>query len=214
MFKRDFELLNEKYNKEVLKENLGLGPQAISSDHENLTKVEHMCPYAVKGCKCNSCDECKANQSKEEGCEECGGDCGTEKENTDSDSYMAKQLLYRTFKLAAMLYGLMTGGQKVEAWVLSKITNAHDNLNSAFSYKDFEKFKQEMLNAGGLKGMGPITSDADIQPITVDEQAEIDLINSINLGSDALLKLIKLFLTKESKETKEIVLTEVIKSLS
>jgi len=194
MFKRDFELLNEKYNKEVVKEDLGLGPQAISNTVPtpiNLKKI-----------------------GKDENCEECGGECGVEKEDTDSDSYMAKQLLYRTFKLAAMLYGLMSGGQKVEAWVLSKITNAHDNLNSAFGYKDFEKFKQEILNAGGLKGMSPISNSTDIQPITVDEQAEIDLINSINLGSDALLKLIKLFLTKESKETKEIVLTEVIKSLS
>lgn len=210
MFRRDFELLNEKYHKEVFNEDLGLGPKAISSDHTNLTKVEHMCPYSVKGCKCNGCVECKANQGKEEGCEECGGECGVDKENTDSDSYMAKQLLYRTFKLAAMLYGLMNSGQKVEAWVLSKITNAHDNLNSAFGYKDFEKFKQEMLNAGGLAAM----SGDSVTPISVDEQAEIDLINSINLGSDALLKLIKVLLTKESKETKEIVLTEVIKSLS
>lgn len=212
MFKKDYELLNEAYDK-LFKEFAGsigaqgdnapgTGPSPVQLKKIDLPKVH--CPYAAKGCTCDKCSECKENHIKkgEENCEECGGMCGVEKEDPESDSYMAKQLLFRIFKISSMLYGLMKGGTNVEAWVLSKITNAHDNLASAFNYKDFESFKEKLGSIGGLD-----------QPVNVTEETEIDLFNAINSGGDALLKLIKYFLAHESLECKEAVLTEVIKML-
>lgn len=211
MFSKDYHLLNEAYDKLLQKEFAGsIGIKGDNAPGSGLTPVQvkkvdmpdNHCPHAAKGCKCNKCKECVANQSKEEDCEECGGMCGVEKEDPESDSYMAKQLLFRIFKISSMLYGLMKGGSNVEAWVLSKITNAHDNLASAFNYKDFESFKEKLGAMGGLD-----------QPMSVNEETEIDLFNAINSGGDALIKLIRYFLSKESTENKEAVLTEVIKML-
>ena len=136
---------------------------------------------------------------EDENCEECGGMCGCEDENTDSDAYMAKQLIFRIFKLASMLYPLMRGGSEVEAWVLDKISKAHDNLNSVFGYKDFESFKEKIKMMGGL----------DVQQ----EETEIDLYNAINKGGDDLILNLKHVLSKESRETKEKLFLEVIKQL-
>lgn len=211
MFSKDYHLLNEAYDKLLQKEFAGsIGIKGDNAPGAGLTPVQvkkvdmpsSHCPHAEKGCKCNKCKECVANQSNEEDCEECGGMCGIEKEDPESDSYMAKQLLFRIFKISSMLYGLMKGGSNVEAWVLSKITNAHDNLASAFNYKDFESFKEKLGAMGGLD-----------QPMSVNEETEIDLFNAINSGGDALIKLIRYFLSKESTENKEAVLTEVIKML-
>lgn len=156
------------------------------------------CEYAVKGCSCNGCAQCKANKESED-CEECGGTCGVEVEDTDSDVYMAKQLVYRIFKLSTMIYSLLVKGgcdSKVEAWVLDKISKAHDNLNSVFGYKDFEDFKKTIQSMGGLY-----------------EETEIDLYNAVNRGGDELITALKKILSKESKETKHQVFAEVIKLL-
>jgi hypothetical protein len=156
------------------------------------------CEYAAKGCKCGNCTQCTMNKDSEN-CEECGGACGVEKEDSDSDTYMAKQLLYRTFKLSSMIYSLMAKGgcdAKVEAWVLDKISKAHDNLNSVFGYKDFEDFKNSISSMGGLY-----------------EETEMDLYNALNSGGDQLIQALKHVLKKESKETKQQVFAEVIKLL-
>ena len=136
---------------------------------------------------------------EDENCEECGGICGSEEEHTDSDAYMAKQLIFRIFKLASMLYPLMRNGTEVEAWVLDKISKAHDNLNSVFGYKDFESFKEKIKMMGGL----------DVQQ----EETEIDLYNAINKGGDDLILNLKHVLNRESRETKEKLFLEVIKQL-
>jgi hypothetical protein len=136
---------------------------------------------------------------EDENCEECGGICGCEDENTDSDAYMAKQLIFRIFKLASMLYPLMRNGTEVEAWVLDKISKAHDNLNSVFGYKDFESFKEKIKMMGGM----------DVQQ----EETEIDLYNAINKGGDDLILNLKHVLNRESRETKEKLFLEVIKQL-
>jgi len=136
---------------------------------------------------------------EDENCEECGGMCGCEEEHTDSDAYMAKQLIFRIFKLASMLYPLMRNGSEVEAWVLDKISKAHDNLNSVFGYKDFESFKEKIKMMGGL----------DVQQ----EETEIDLYNAINKGGDDLILNLKHVLNRESRETKEKLFLEVIKQL-
>jgi|LauGreDrversion2_6_1035139.scaffolds.fasta_scaffold01082_4 hypothetical protein len=140
-----------------------------------------------------------AEAEEDENCEECGGACGCEDENTDSDAYMAKQLIFRIFKLASMLYPLMRNGTEIEAWVLDKISKAHDNLNSVFGYKDFENFKEKIKMMGGL----------NVQQ----EETEIDLYNAINKGGDDLILNLKHVLNRESRETKEKLFLEVIKQL-
>lgn len=156
------------------------------------------CEFAAKGCKCGKCSQCAANRQAED-CEECGGACGVEKEDTDSDTYMAKQLIYRIFKLSNMIYGLMVKAgceAKVEAWVLDKISKAHDSLNSVFGYKDYEDFKKTVQSMGGLY-----------------EETEIDLYNAISKGGDNLVDALKHILKKESIETRQQVFAEVIKLL-
>jgi hypothetical protein len=174
-------------------------PQASTIKKMEDEEVNKICAAKGGNCKCGGCEACVENQENNEDCEECGGACGVEQEDTDSDTYMAKQLVYRIFKLSTMIYGLMVKAgceAKVEAWVLDKISKAHDNLNSVFGYKDFEDFKKSIQSMGGLY-----------------EETEIDLYNAFNRGGDDLIKALKNVLSKESKETKQQVFAEVIKLL-
>ena len=93
---------------------------------------------------------------------------------------------------------MVKGGcdQRVEAWVLDKISKAHDNLNSVFGYKDFEDFKKSVQSMGGLY-----------------EETELDLYNAFNKGGNDLINALKGILSKESRETKQQVFAEVIKLL-
>jgi len=238
MFKRDFELLNEAYAKQVNELNMGPGAQTGPSEGlspEKKVKINKLVKDGVAGvatgipstygmkkqiavqvpaastapnqpaaaATATSPAATVPHQAEEieddENCEECGGACGCEQEDTDSDSYMAKQLIYRIFKLSAMLYPLMKSGSNIEAWVLSKITNAHDQLNSVFNYKDFDSFKSQIA---AMNGIG-----------AVQEETEIDLYNAIITGGDDLLNSLKHKLKKESKETKEKLFLEVLKLL-
>jgi hypothetical protein len=174
-------------------------PQATKITPIEDEEVNKICAAKGGNCKCGGCTACIANQKNQEDCEECGGACGAEQEDTDSDTYMAKQLVYRIFKLSTMIYSLMVKAgceAKVEAWVLDKISKAHDNLNSVFGYKDFEDFKKSVQAMGGLY-----------------EETEMDLYNAINQGGDSLIHALKGILKKESKETKHQVFAEVIKLL-
>jgi hypothetical protein len=202
MFRNDYNLINEAYDN--LKEFTG--SMGVNGDNapgsglspEKIKKVIVTAPINKPGTK--NPQPAKITPVKDsEGCEECGGACGVEKEDTDSDTYMAKQLCYRIFKLATMMYGLLAKGgcdAKVEAWVLSKITNAHDSLNSVFGYKDFEDFKKSIQSMGGFY-----------------EETELDLYNALNKGGTDLISVIRDVLKRESKETKQQVFAEVIKLL-
>lgn len=204
MFRKDAELLTEAYLNKI-SENLG--PNMEDGPSENLSTVK---PALIKK-KILTPPERPCNKDMEEeqeDCEECGGECGAQKEDTDSDSYMAKQLLYRIFKLATMIYPLIKGENHVEAWVLDKISKAHDNLSSVFGYKDFEQFKNAMMSMGGI-GAEPITGGLREEA----EESEIDLFNAINSGGENLLKNLEKLLKRESKETKEKIFLEVIKQL-
>jgi len=235
MFKKDYELLNEAYDKRVMELNMGQrvqdGPSEGLSPEKRIkitakkivkdgvvTKgvsepmkrmVTAQIPAAaagtqtgtqtnqpVTGAQAAAPGQAEETLEDDENCEECGGACGASQEDTDSDAYMAKQLIYRIFKLSSMLYPLIRSNDKVEAWVLDKLSKAHDNLNSAFSYKDFEQFKNTLLAAGGLQ-----------------EETEIDLYNAISRGGDSLIDNIKKVLHKESREVKEKLFVEIIKQL-
>lgn len=241
MFKKDFELLNEAYAKQVNELNMGPGAQTGPSEGlspEKRVKINKLVKDGVAGVAgvatgappaygikkqiavqvpaagtapnqppttatatgpAAAVPQQAEEREDNENCEECGGMCGAEHEDTDSDSYMAKQLIYRIFKLSAMLYPLMKSGSNIEAWVLSKITNAHDQLNSVFNYKDFDSFKSQIA---AMNGIG-----------AVQEETEIDLYNAIITGGDDLLNSLKHKLKKESKETKEKLFLEVLKLL-
>lgn len=203
MFARDFNALNDLYNTKIINENVGLGPHADNQDvaptPNKISKIvipkrpcgenEEHCTHAEKGCKCSGCGECKANQSPSEDCE------GHNPETYDSNGKMSRQLLFRVFKLSAMLHDLLNGKENVEAWVLSKITNAHDQLESVFGYEDYEK----MLNpAHGMCGDN------------FEESNEEELYSAISKGGDVLLKRLNDVLKRESAENLEKVLLETI----
>lgn len=222
MFRRDFEQLNEAYNNKINEFTGSMGIQGDNSPGVGLspdkiqgvklpqksqkvlvtTPINKPGTQAPKGSTITPIgNENPHNNNQENGedCEECGGSCGAETEDTDSETYMAKQLVYRIFKLSTMIYSLMVKGgcdQKVEAWVLDKISKAHDNLNSVFGYKDFEDFKKSVQSMGGLY-----------------EETELDLYNAFNKGGNDLINALKGILSKESKETRQQVFAEVIKLL-
>ena len=201
MFAKDFHLLNEIYNNKVYSE-MNVGPKGDNEDvtptPNNIVKMrvpertcmkgegEEHCAAAAKGCKCGGCPECKENQKPSEDCE------GFDATTYDSNSKMSRQLLYRIHKLSAMLHDLLNNKDNVEAWVLSKITNAHDQLQSAFGYEDYEN----ALNAQGFS--------------EVEENNEEALINAINLGGDNVIATLRKALKRESREVLEKVLLETI----
>jgi hypothetical protein len=207
MFAKDFDAFNNLYNDKIIKESIGLGPRAdqdIVPSANKFAKIEmppkkscgceeeEHCAAATKGCKCNGCPECKANQNKEKS-EDCEG---YDSSSYDSNGQMAKQLLYRCAKLSAMLHDILSGKDNIEAWVLSKITNAHDQLESVFGYEDYEAAKNPMH---GTCGAG-----------NFEESNEEELFAAIARGGDELLSNLKNALRKESKDTLEQVLLETI----
>jgi len=203
MFAKDFNLLNEIYNQKINEMNIGPkgDNEGVTPTPNKVTKIslppkrdcaeqEEHCHAAVKGCSCNNCPECIANQNPSEECE------GHDPSTYDSNGTMSRQLLFRIFKLSAMLHDLLNGKENIEAWVLSKITNAHDQLESVFGYEDYEAAKNPVH---GMCGDG-----------NFEESNEEDLFKAINSGGDQLLNRLRTVLKKESKETLEKVLLETI----
>jgi len=209
MFYKDFHLLNEIYDQKIVNENLGLGPKAdnegISPTPIRIVKAsippkrscggdeqEEHCAYAAKGCKCNKCAECEANQTnnKSEDCE------GYDPSTSDSNGEMSRQLLFRIHKISAMLHDILQGKNNIEAWVLSKITNAHDQLDSVFGYEDYEAAKNPQHGMCGADNF--------------EESNEEELYSAIARGGDELIRNLNNALKKESTETVEKVLLETI----
>lgn len=208
MFAKDFNALNDLYNQKIVNESVGLGPKA---DNEGViptpTKIvkvnsapkrpcgeqEEHCAAAAKGCTCGKCPECAP--SKSEDCE------GYDPSTYDSNGEMCRQLLFRTFKLAAMLHDILNGKNNIEAWVLSKITNAHDQLESVFGYEDYEAAKNPAHGMCGSEGPGGGNFE---------ESNEEDLFNAISKGGDKLVKSLTNVLKRESVENLEKVLLETI----
>jgi hypothetical protein len=206
MFAKDFHLLNELYDQKIMKE-MNIGPlgdnQSVTPSPTKITKVSlppkrdceeeenSACSYAAKGCDCNECEECKTNQ-KSEDCE------GYNPDDYDSNGKMARQLLFRVAKLSAMLHDLLQGKNNVEAWVLSKITNAHDQINSVFGYEDYEN------------ALNPMQGECDDATGSLEENNEEELFNAISKGGDNLVSILRKSLKRESRETLEKVLLETI----
>jgi hypothetical protein len=186
MFHKDFHLLNEIYNQKIVKENIGLGPEA---DNQSVTptpsKIQSFkVPEKKCGCENEDCEDVSDAS--------CGMKPQDGMEETEKNEYMSKQLLFRIFKLSAMLHDIIRKGGSVEAWVLSKLTNAHDDLESVFDYKDYEAARSQMEMMG------------------VEENNEEDLYKAIANGGDSLVSQLRTVLRKESRETLEKVLLETI----
>jgi len=189
MFAKDFHLLNELYSQKISKENVGLGPLG---DNAGVTPTPSKIQKVTIPPK-HACDKCGENE--EVGDEDCEGH---NPETYDSNGKMSRQLLFRMVKLSAMLHDILKDKENVEAWVLSKITNAHDQLESVFGYEDYENAMNPMQGTCG-----------DMQG-NLEENNEEDLYAAISKGGDDLINQIKTVLRRESKDTLEKVLFETI----
>jgi hypothetical protein len=204
MFARDYNSLNDLYNTKIIKENVGLGPKAdnnttvpstIEVARINMPPKRHCgeneehCAYAAQGCECGECSECTPSETSSEDCE------GYDPSSHDSNGKMARQLLFRVHKLSAMLHDLLNNKDNIEAWVLSKITNAHDQIASVFGYEDYE---------------AALNSNHGMCGDNLEENNEEELFKRIDAGGLDLVNLLKSKLSRESKETLEKVLLETI----
>ena len=177
MVNKDFTLLNEIYNQRIYKEDVGMGPNNISNTEPspiNTTKVT----LPVKSCmKCDEDDELIVTDH-------------------ESNAYMVKQELFRIAKMAYMLHDIICDREELEPWFADKVSRAYEGLNSVFSYKDYEQFRDEVE-----------------QGMQVEEGTERDLFDSINRGGDSIINQIKRAVRNESSETIEKVLVECISIL-
>jgi hypothetical protein len=197
MFEKDIVLLNELYTQKVVKENVGLGPNAESEvglgsrqpTVINLPKKKCACE-GEEGCTCEdeNCEECRCGTSIEP---ESGFEGGSE----DTGAFMAKQELFRIHKISAMLHDLLKDEENLEPWVFSKITTAQENLASIFAYKDYEKYRQKF----------------NMDMNSLEENNEESLYAAIDKGSEKVISSLKNSLKKESLENLEKILFETIK---
>jgi len=182
MFSKDFNLLNEIYNQKIVNE-MNLGPRAEQPSNVGLSNERPVRINLPRKSTCNKCSQ---------GDEECEGFVDGE-----SNTAMAKQSVFRLVKLSAMLYDLICKEGEIEPWVLAKITESLSNIESVYSYKDYEQFKQKVEN----------------DMINLDEETEADLYNSISSGGSEILTRIREILSAEPTATIERVLYDTISVL-
>lgn len=175
MFAKDIELLNEIYTQKITEMNIG--PQGDSDSMQpSVSKIQRVeLPN-------NQCDLCSD--------EECEGTVNHE----DTNAGMVKQSLFRLVKLSAMLHDLVAKHGTAEPWVLSKVTEALNHVESVYGYMDYESYRQQV--------------DTDIE--NIEEETEQDLYNTIAKGGDTIINNIRSVLSKESKEQIEDFLYEAI----
>jgi hypothetical protein len=189
MFAKDFDHLNNLYADKILVE-MNLGPRGDQDpgaglSPDNLKQID-MPPTRP----CHKCADCGEN---EEGCEE----CGQMPNHEDTNASMTKQSLFRLVKLSAMLHDLVCAEQNVEPWVLTKVTEALNHIESVYGYMDYESFRNQV--------------ETDIANLK--EETENDLYDSINSGGTQIVTSIRDVLSNESKEALEGLLYETITAL-
>jgi hypothetical protein len=179
MFAKDIELLNEIYVQKITE--MGIGPRGDNDSMQpSVSKVNHveMPPHR----QCGQCSD-----------EECEGSVNHE----DTNAGMVKQSLFRLVKLSAMLHDLVAKHSSAEPWVLSKVTEALNHIESVYGYMDYETYRQQV--------------DTDIE--NIEEETEQDLYNSIANGGETIINKIRTVLSRESKEQIEDFLYEAITAL-
>jgi phage-related protein len=128
----------------------------------------------------------------------CGEDCEGLANHEDTNSGMVKQSLYRLVKLSAMLHDLIEKSDKgAEPWVLSKVTEALNHVESVYGYMDYEHFKDQVIS--------------DIEEVS--EETEADLYDSISRGGKSIVSKLRSVLSTESRETIEELVYEAITAL-
>lgn len=169
---RDINMLFEAY-KNVVKEDLGLGPEAKSSPEAGITDISTKIIKAKQeACPCNSeNEECGCNNSHE------------------SNVEMAKGQLYDAALHAASLYNLVGSMGELEPWIASKITTASDYLNSIKHYLDHKEV------------------EAGVEVKTEDNE---EMASAIERGGSDIVSSIRALLSRESKQSLEKILVEVI----
>lgn len=182
MFSKDINLLNEIYNHKVVNE-MNLGPQAEQPSNVGLSNERPVKINLPRKSTCNKCSQ---------GDEECEGLVDSE-----SNTAMAKQSVFRLVKLGAMLYDLICKENEIEPWILAKITESLSNIESVYGYKDYEQFKQKVDN----------------DMLHLGEETETDLYDSITSGGSQILTRIREVLSQESTATIEKVLYDTISIL-
>jgi len=205
MFAKDFNLLNDIYNKRIfLKENVGLGPEAVGDTSPSQTVKRMILPKARPCPKCNEPNECSCdNQPAEDDIVladepvHSGYDDRERSAQYDEEAArMSKQELFRIAKMAYMLHDIISDSDELAPWLADKISRAYEGLNSVFAYKDYEKFREEL--------------DSDHH---VEEGTERDLFDSIRRAGDGIVGQLRGKLQNESRQTVEKVLLEVISIL-
>jgi hypothetical protein len=207
MFARDFNLLNEIYNQKIVKEDAAatdVNPGTPVDSRPSLTRFQ-MPKDGIKR-KCPNCDEeseeCNCDAKDEDDMvfadkpDHSEYDSEEGHEHRETNAYMAKQQLYRVVKMASMLHDIVCDHENLEPWMAAKITQAFDDLNSIFSYKDYENFRKQI--------------DSDME---IEEGTEKDLYDSISRGGSNILNIIKRNIRNESRQNVEKVLYEVISAL-
>jgi hypothetical protein len=193
--------LNTLYNTQILiKENVGMGPNADSTygeyeEHEDKNIAPH------RDCLCSDDDtECSCNHEEDEMVFAPKNKPSTStyegEEHHESNAFLAKQQLYRTVKMSSMLHDIISDEEELEPWMASKITQAFDDLNTIFSYKDYQHFRNKI--------------DHDIE---IEEKTEQDLYKSIDDGGQSLISKIKEIMRSQPREKVEDVVYGMIKTL-
>lgn len=178
MFAKDIELLNEIYARKITE--MGIGPQGDNdSVQPSVSKIQRITsPHE----QCGLCSD-----------EECEGAANHE----DTNAGMVKQSLFRLVKLSAMLHDLVAKHGTAEPWVLSKVTEALNHVESVYGYMDYESYRQQV--------------DTDIEGI--EEETEQDLYKTISSGGESIINKLRTVLSRESKEEIESFLYEAITTL-
>jgi len=196
--------LNALYSSRVfLKENVGLGPEAISdTGYDAPVRRCLKCDEEADECECDDKKSAKseddmvfAKKDSDEGYDKV--DFNTTGEHPEHlASNMVKQNLYRIAKMAAMLHDIIPCDSEIEEWVADKIAKAEESVNSVFGYKDYEAHKGEV--------------ERDIE---IEEKTEQDLYKSINDGGDALVNKIKELMRNQPRAKVEDTVYGMIKML-
>jgi hypothetical protein len=200
MFAKDVHLLNEIYSQKINEMNLGPHGDQGSGAGLSTDNIQRITGLSKRPCLKKCCRNAENSETPDEDCEDgmcgCQGETNHEETNTD----MVKQSLYRLVKLTAMLHDLVCKNNNAEPWILAKVTEALNHIESVYSYADYEDYRHQ------------VESDINTIP-SIDEETEADLYKSIQSGGGSIISQIQRILSKESKENIEKILYETISVL-
>jgi hypothetical protein len=189
-------------NRVFLKENVGSGTGPNVDGPSEGKAEDYEAPH--RDCLCTGdSDECSCEHEEDEmvfaptnKTKEGEYPEDSEHEDHETNAYMAKQQLYRTVKMASMLHDIIKDEEELEPWMAAKITQAFDDLNAIFGYKDYQHFRDQI--------------DHDME---IEEKTEHDLYKSIDQGGESLINKIKEMMRGQSKDKVETAVYGMIKML-